>query len=312
MKVLIIGAGAMGCRFGVFFQKGGAEVTLCDTWEEHVAALNTTGLIVHDGGVTETVRLAAVSDVKEAGAADVIVIFTKSAQTEGAVREALAAIPGDVPVMTAQNGLGNLEAIERYAGRDRMIAGVTKTATSLAGPGEIRVEGYGFLEMKALGAGAEKISLEIRDVLTAGGMEVVIPEDIMKSIWEKLVFNNAMNCVTALSRLRVGPAGNSPYGYELCGMIVREAAAVAAAEGIAVDPATVLATIRRLSRPEGDWAHITSMLADVLQERQTEIDAICGIVIRKGAAHGIPTPCLETIYNLIRLTEETYAERVGK
>lgn len=302
----------MGCRFGVFFHKGGAEVTLCDTWKEHIAAINATGLIVRDGEATETVRLAATADVKEAGIPDLIMIFTKSAQTEEAVREALAAIPGDVPVMTAQNGLGNIDVIERYAGRDMMIAGVTKTATSLAGPGEIRAEGYGFLEMKALGAGAEKISLEVRDILAAGGMEVVIADDIMQSIWSKLVFNNAMNGITALTRLRVGPVGNSPYGLELAEMIVEEAVSVAAAEGVMIDSASVMGTIRRLSRPEEDGAHITSMLADILGERQTEIDSICGIVIRKGAAHGIDTPCLKTIYNLIRLTEETYAERVPK
>jgi len=172
------------------------------------------------------------------------------------------------------------------------------------------VEGPGILDMMALGVPGQAACQAMHDHLVAAGVDCTISTDIMKDIWEKLAFNNVTNCITAISRLRVGPMFTSSYGYTLAELIVREVVGVAAAEGVAADYDAVMDTMTELFVPDKDWNHITSMLADVLAERRTEIDSIVGTVILKGKKHGIPTPTLLANYNYVKLIEENYDIRV--
>jgi 2-dehydropantoate 2-reductase len=304
LKVLIVGAGAMGCRFGVCLLKGGADVVLCDVWEEHVNAINQNGLRVEEDDEVEYVRIRAVTEIKEAGAPDIVMIFTKSTQTEDAVKSALTVMRPDTPVITLQNGLGNLELLEKYIAKDLIIAGCTKTATGMNHPGAIRIEGFAESQIMALGPRAVRASHAICEALKAGGMPCQISENIMREIWQKLTFNSAMNTVTALTRQFPGYIG--PYGLTLIEQIMREVAEVAEAEGIAVDLDELMKSIRFLTGEEGDKKHFTSMLQDVLRKRQTEADFICGPIIEKAGRHGIPTPHLETVYGLVKIIDGNY------
>jgi 2-dehydropantoate 2-reductase len=308
MKILIIGAGAMGCRFAANFQKGGAEVVLCDIWKEHVDAINRRGLqIIEEDGSSELVKMSAVEDVSEAGGVDVVMIFTKSIHTEDAVGSAMKIMKADTPVVSVQNGLGNLETIKKYIGEERVIVGCTKTATSLEGPGVIRVEGFAETDIMALGDAARCASVEIRDILEAGGMPCHISNNIMVEIWDKLAFNCAMNPITAVTRLMPGHIGG--YGIELFNLVLQEAAAVAAAEGISVNIEKWGDVICHIVGPDGE-RHLTSMLQDVLKVRPTEIDAICGSVIKKADLHGISVPHLKTLYNLVKIIDASYANQI--
>jgi 2-dehydropantoate 2-reductase len=304
MKVLIIGAGAMGCRFGMHYQMGGADVVLCDVWKEHVDAINRDGLRVVTDGKAEYVKLHAVTEVKDAGNFDVAMIFTKSMQTEAAIQSALTVMGADTPVMTLQNGLGNLELIEKHIDNDRIIMGCTKTATGLAGPGVITVEGFAESDIMALGDRAEKMALASKEALETGGMPCHISKNIMNEIWQKLAFNSAMNSITAITRQFPGYIGE--HGVELFEKIVHEVKAVAVSEGIAVDADALMDTVYFLTGPNGDKQHFTSMVQDVLNEKQTEADFICGPIIRRAAAKGIAVPHLQTVYNLIKIIDSNY------
>jgi 2-dehydropantoate 2-reductase len=304
LKLLIIGAGAMGCRFGICLLRGGADVILCDIREEHVNAINQNGLRVEEDDCVEYVKIPAITDVKDAGSPDAIMIFTKSTQTEEAIQSALAIMKPDTPVISLQNGLGNLELIEKYIEKDRIIAGCTKTATGSNKPGSIRIEGFAESDIMALGSRATEVCRAVRDTLEAGGMPCHISDNIMREIWQKLTFNSAMNTVTALTRQFPGNIGE--YGVSLIEQIMLEVAKVAASEGVRVDLDALSDTIRFLTGVNGDKKHFTSMLQDVLGERQTEADYICEPIIRKAGEQGIAVPHLETVYKLIKIMDGNY------
>ena len=308
MKIAVIGAGAMGCLFGLALKEAGAEVVLCDVWREHVDAINKNGLHAVRQGVSEYIKIPAVTDIKAVGTPDVVIIFTKSIHTESAVKEAFEIMGPETPVATFQNGLGNIAVIERYVGTGRIIAGITNWPSELFEPGAIRVENTGFIKLGvAAGAGAE-ISRELCRLLEA--MNCEISDDIMKEIWEKLAFNNAMNLITSLTKQRDGDMSGSPYGFELCTLVAREVCDVAEAEGVNADYNSVMRAIKRVADPRGPVNHITSMLQDVLRMKPTEVDAICGAVIQKAAVHGISTPHLKTLFNMVKVVEENYKTQV--
>ena len=310
MKIAIIGAGAMGCRFGVALMGAGAEVTLCDIWREHIDAIIQNGLRVVDGDCEQYIKIPAVTDVKSIGAADAVIIFTKALHTEDAVRQALEIMGPRTPAFTFQNGLGNISILERYVGRDRVIAGITNYPTDLLGPGAVRIDGTGFTKLMALGDAGRDISLELCTLLKTSGMNCEISDDIMKEIWEKLAFNNAMNTITSLTRQQVGNMGRSPYGFELCSLIAREVCDVALAEGVGASYESVIETFKKVLDPNESGTHLTSMLQDVLKGKPTEIDSICGAVIEKASGHGIGTPHLKTVFNLIKVVEGNYGTQV--
>jgi 2-dehydropantoate 2-reductase len=305
MKIVIIGAGAMGCRFGTHFQKGGAEVVLVDVWKEHVDAINERGLtIAEEDGSVENVRLTAVADVRDAGLADVIVLLTKATQTEEALKNALQIMSDDTSVLSVQNGLGNFDIIEKIVGKDRMIIGCTLTPTTAVGPGEIRVDGYAHSDVQALGTGSVAACEEICAILRRGGMSMNISENVLKEIWQKLSFNAAMNPITGITKLVVADTG--ALGAETAAWIADEVAAVARAEGVDIDTEFALNLFRSATAPDGDRTHLTSMLQDVVRSKPTEAESICGAVIDRAKTHGIPVPHLETVCNLIKIIQSNY------
>ena len=311
MKVVIVGSGAMGCRFGAHFQKGGADVILYDVWQEHVDAINSKGLKITDAfsGV-EYIQIPAVSKFDGIGIVDAIVVLTKTSQTESAINEAMPVIGENTAVMSVQNGIGSFDIIEEMIGKDRMIIGCTLTATTMTGPGEIRIDSPPHSDIQALGATAAGKIDEIRDALEKGGMEIGVSENVFKEIWQKLSFNAAMNPITGITRLVVGRTNE--LGEETAQWISEEVAQVAEAEGVPVDREFALNIFRYATGgPEADMTHLTSMLQDVVKERKTEADAICGAVIKRAKKHGIPVPHLETVYNLIRIIEANYAYQLS-
>lgn len=310
MKIAIIGAGAMGCRFGAALTEAGATVTLCDVWQEHVDAINKTGLQITRQGVSSYVKIPATTDARSIGSVDVVFIFTKAIHTESALEQALQIMSDTTPIVTLQNGLGSISVIERYVGARRIIAGITNYQSDLAAPGSIDLgadkSGF-YAKFKALDRACESAAHELCRLFKSAGMNCEISDDIMKEIWEKLAFNNAMNLITALTKQRDGVLCQSPYGFELSELIAREVCTVAAAEGVRADYDSV---IRVFERVRESSVHITSMLQDVLQSKPTEVDAICGAVIEKAAKHGIDTPYLRAVFNMVKVLEANYDNQV--
>ena len=310
MRIVILGAGGMGCRFALSFKASGADVVLCDTWKEHIDNINANGLKVIEGEKTEFVKFEATTDISTVKNIDALVVFTKSNHTEAAVKSAMGTLGSDVPVITFQNGLGNINILEKYVGKERIIAGVTNLATSLLAPGVVDVEGTGFTKLMALAEKQKDLSIEICRLLKDSGMNCSMSADIMKEIWEKVGFNCSMNTITSLTRQRVMYMGGSPYGFELCSLIAAEVAAVALSEGVNYDYSAVIATYRKVLDPRESGEHITSMLQDVIRCKATEIDSICGAVLQIAEKKGIATPHLKTVYNLIKIIEENYEVQV--
>lgn len=216
MVISIIGAGAMGCRFGVAFAEAGAQVWLYDVWQEHVNQMNANGLVVEDGvGGERTLEVNAVSDISRMPVSDVVVIFTKSMYTMDAITKAVPIIGRDTAVLTLQNGLGNIEAIREATGNNPVIAGVTNYASDLLKPGRVELKGSGVTKMMALDEGAREKAARLVGLLCAVGHNAMLSDDVLIDIWEKVAFNAALNTTTAITGLTVGGVGSLSESRQL-------------------------------------------------------------------------------------------------
>lgn len=312
MKIAIIGAGAMGCRFGAMFHATGHEVILVDRWKEHVESIQNNGLrVISEKGET-ILPIAATVNPEDAGRADVVLIFTKASHTEAAVEGALPIIDERTLVMTLQNGLGNVEAMLKWVNKDQVIAGTTNFATELMGPGTIRALGSGQTHIMSVSGVVTPGLEQLEAAMNEAGMNVDISENAYNIIWNKVAFNAVMNPLTALTRLKVADLGTYGPREPFMREILKEIAQVANTQGVELDIEEILGTIRYVLDPEASGEHLSSMLQDILAKRPTEIEYMNGAIVRLAQEAGIPVPNNAMFYHLIRMLETTYERRVDE
>ncbi len=304
MRVCIVGCGAVGSLFAAnLAQLEDVEVWAYDLFEEHVEAINRAGLRLSGAGDVLG-RLQATSDPASLPACDFGIVATKAMHTAAAVEATAAAFTGGC-VATVQNGLGNEEAIARFA--ERVIRGTTFPAGKLLEPGHVQwdVKGdttLGPFELRpAPFAEVERLA----DACTRAGMPATAVRDARGPQWRKVIFNAATNPVGALTRLTHGRVCNDPGLRRLVSGLVDEGKAVAAAQGISLD-ADPEDLIDHAAKPEVAYDHKASMLQDVEARRPTEIDYLNGGIVGFGREHGVPTPLNRAIWSLVKGLEQSW------
>jgi 2-dehydropantoate 2-reductase len=301
MKVAILGAGAMGSWFGGRLALGGQDVCLLTTNRDHREAIDRHGLILRSGADEWTVRVPALEPSEFAGPADIVMLFTKTFQSDDALSSIAATIGDDTHVLSLQNGLGNAETINRYASPEHVLIGVTMMPVDKIAPGVIESTGHGGSWFHYAIDQDAPFARELEQVFADAGLEVHLDPDIHRRIWSKVAFNAGMNAVCALAHGTPGTVRDSPGAQQLVNDIAREVAAVAAAEGLELDLDAILQTIDYACRNHGD--HKPSMHQDLLGGRRTEVDAINGAIVTAGERLGVPTPLNRTLATLVRVAE---------
>lgn len=284
----------MGCGMGALMARQGARVTLVDHRPERAAAIAARGLQVHFQDQWLTVPVACVADPSQAPEADLILILVKAYHTASAAQAALG-VPGEAPVLTLQNGLGNYQTLAATLPAMRVLAGAIVMGCASEGPGRVVISGVGEI---TLGSpfGHEAPARQARDALSACWDQVTLTAEVDAALWRKVLANAAINPLTALTGLRNGDLLDGGELQATLGAVAREVAAVAAALGLALPPDPV-AAVERVCRLTA--ANRTSMLQDLAAGRLTEIRAICGEVARLGAGAGIPVPLCQALTALV-------------
>ena len=293
-KILIVGTGALATLFAARLTQAEYQVTMLGTWREGIRALQKDGArLVDTKGREKRFPVRATSDPRECAGATQVIVLVKAWQTERVARQLRQCLADDGLALTLQNGLGNRETLTRDLGQGRVALGSTTTGATLLGPGLVKAGGEGIISLEqnpALGP--------MEEALRLAGFNVQRVENPESLIWGKLVINAAINPLTALLRVKNGELLKRPFAREVMKALAREAAQIARAENIALpfdDP---------VARAE-DVAHRTaantsSMLQDVLRGAPTEIDAICGAVVRTAEKNRIGAPVNWTCWQLVK------------
>jgi len=308
MKIAVIGAGAMGCLFGGRLAQAGHDVVLVDVSRPQIEALNRHGLSLTDDHGTARISLQAASAQELRGSRDLLIFFTKAAHTATAAKNAQHLFGSESWAMTVQNGIGNDEAIAAHLGRERLIFGMTSYPADLLGLGQIATHGPGEVRIWATEQATPRLS-EIAACFNAAGLVCQVDPDVWTAIWEKVIFNAALNALSAITRLPVGGLGDDTDARNLVAQVVEEGSAVARAAGHAVDRTRIWGTVENAFATHRQ--HKPSMLQDVLAGRATEIEAINGAIVRHGRASDVPTPCNDTLVSLVRIIERSALKAGG-
>lgn len=298
--VVIVGAGAMGSVFGGLLAEGGLDVTLVDVWEAHVAAINRDGLRLVGHGGDRTIRVRAVQDVSAVASADVVFFQCKATATTAAASSARHLFArGHTTAISFQNGLGNEDVLAQVLGPANVVAGLTAQAALLEAPGRVRNFAHLPSYIGEVAGGLSPRVEALARAFTAAGLPTQASADIMREKWSKLLVNIAFAGTSGLTGLTLGEVISDETLRLVATQAMDEAAAVARAVGIDLDPQAQRAVFDKIMNSEARH-NKASLLADLEAGKATEVDVIYGTAIRLADQHRVPVPTLETLAALIK------------
>jgi 2-dehydropantoate 2-reductase len=295
LKICVVGAGALGCAIGGVLAEAGSDVTLVTRNAAHVAALQRNGLRLVEDGRERSVAVRAAPDCAQLEPMDLVIVLVKSFHTRQAIESARAVVGPRTVVLSLQNGLGHEDVLAEVVGREKVMAGKTYVGGVLLSPGRILVGTAG--KETLIGELDGRISpraLAIRDEFRRAGLQITLSENIVGTMWDKLLVNVATGALSGITSLTYGELYRVPEIEDCALAAVGEAMAVAKASGV------VLAT----REPREAWQKAaeglpgdfkTSMLQSLEKGSLTEIDFINGAVVRGGRRCGVPTPVNQTL-----------------
>jgi 2-dehydropantoate 2-reductase len=281
--IAVLGPGGVGAFLAAALARAGVPVTV-------VARESTAGVIAARGIAVRSVRLGdfavpvpAVSEL--AAPVETLVVATKSVGLAGAL-ERVRAVPAlVVPLL---NGLDHMVVLRARFGAERVAAGAIRIEADRLEPGVV-VQTSPFLRIDlAADRPAPRARLpELAATLERAQVPTAIERSESQALWSKLVRLNALATTTSASGRTIGFIRADPAWRARLRDCIWEAAAVANADGAAIDPADRLAEL--------DAAHPglgSSMQRDIAAGREPELDAIAGAVLRAGDRHGVPCPTI--------------------
>ncbi len=293
-NILIVGTGALATLFAARLSQAGYKITMLGTWKEGIKALRMDGArLVDSKGDEKLFPVHATDDPDECIGVKHAIVLVKAWQTERVARQLKVCLADDGLALTLQNGLGNREVLIQSLGQDRVALGSTTTGATLLGPGLVKEGGEGIISIEqnqALGP--------IKEALRSAGFNTQLVDDAQSLIWGKLVINAAINPLTALLRVKNGELLERPFARELMRALARETANIAHAENIFLPFDDPVAKTEDVALKTAE--NTSSMLQDVLRGAPTEIDAICGAVVRMAEKHKIGAPVNWTCWQLVK------------
>jgi 2-dehydropantoate 2-reductase len=298
-RIAVVGAGAVGGYFGGLLTRAGAPVAMIGR-PAFVEAVKKNGLFLDTLQFQESVQVEASTEIDAVRGAEVVLFCVKTTDNATTAR-ALAPllVPGTL-VLSFQNGVDNVEQI-RAAAAIEALPTVVYVAASVPEPARVKHVGRGDLVFGPTNERTERAAA----LFTRAGVPCRISENIEGELWTKLIWNCALNAVSALGRAKYGQIAASADARKVVETVVDEVLSVAHAANVhppgLEDPKTAIAGAFKIATQMAEA--LSSTAQDMNRGKRTEIDSLNGFISRRGAELGVPTPVNHALYALVKLAE---------
>jgi 2-dehydropantoate 2-reductase len=304
MKILIMGAGAVGAYYGAQLQRAGEEVVFCARGD-NLRAMREHGLEIKSFKGNLKLPVNATGDPKEYAPYELILFAVKSYDTEPAARQLAGCLTRDGVLITIQNGVENEQLLCRFFPPEAVMGGNSRVGAELIAPGRVLHTALGEIEFGELDGRITPRAEKIAELFGRAGIFGELTTDLRTIRWYKLMGNNSTNSVSALSHTTLGQMLEDSDGFNLVRTVMLETLAVGRAEGAKVSDERVDAQLAMIRKSLNAGAIKTSTLQDLEKGKPLEYEAISGAVLRAARRHDIKVPATETVYTLLKLLEKT-------
>ncbi len=314
MRILVVGAGAIGGFFGGRMLQGGSDITFL-VRPRRAAELSSAGLVIKspNGDVTlenpPTVQADALRDKF-----DVVLLSCKAFDLDDAIKSFAPAVGDKTAIIPLLNGMKHLDMLDAKFGHERVLGGLCAIAATLNEKREV----VQLQPMQSLGFGERdnKLSNRVRAIEEAfakGKCGATVSEHVIQDMWEKWVFLASLAASTSLMRTSVGnilalmrtSVGNilaAPGGKDFLLGMLDECSAVATAEGFPPNGPFFQRTRGLLTAEDSPMT--ASMFRDIKAGAPVEADHVIGDLIARGDASKVPVPRLRIAYTHLKAYEK--------
>ena len=241
MKIVVLGAGALGCAIGGTLSMAGNEVWLVNRDAQHVDVMNRAGLTMRSGSGAEVAdRVVQVKAATHAsgidmasGPVELIIVLVKSFHTREVIESAGAIISQNTVVLSLQNGVGHEDVLAAAVGPQRVMAGKTYVGGVLLAPGHVMAGTQG--KETIIGELSGQITpraLRVAEIFNAAGLETTLSQNIRATIWEKLFVNVATGALSGITRLNASSASCQCFSARACSAATSCASRLCSSSGV--------------------------------------------------------------------------------
>jgi 2-dehydropantoate 2-reductase len=312
VKIIVMGAGALGSISAALLHEAGHEVALVarGARAEHLRANGVT----IEGLANVSAQCPIVTDTSMLSDCDLLIMTVKTFDMEAALQQ-LAHVKVKAAI-SVQNGMMKEDQMAAVFGPDAVLMSTSNFS------GGVRDDGVALFTVNLgvtigkFGGGLSPQVQEVCEALESAGIKAIAAADTASAAWSKLVMWCGSAIACALTRVPTGKVLTDPDGAMLAARVIREVGAVAAAEGATVEemnpydlPAMMLAADDEAAAKfvqvagavflENMPQHKPSILQALEAGKQLEIGATLADVIARAAKHGIPVPATDSGYRLL-------------
>ncbi|HVJ54272.1 MAG TPA: 2-dehydropantoate 2-reductase [Aliidongia sp.] len=306
MRVLVVGAGAIGGYFGGRLLKAGRDVTFL-VRPKRAAALAETGLVIRSPkGDVDIARPPTVTSDRLDSTFDLVLLSCKAFDLEDAIASFAPAVGPETVILPLLNGMSHLDALDRRFGAEHVLGGQCVISSALDAEGRILHlnEAHALTFGARDGSGSARIEA-VAAALANAGFDTRLSETILSAMWEKWIFISSIAGVTCLMRASIGDVV-AAGGADLATALLAECAAIAAGQGF---PPSASALERgRATVTAAGSSFTASMLRDIEQGARIEADHIIGDLLRRGQESA--GPLLRTVYIHLKAYEARRAREL--
>jgi len=291
MRILVIGAGALGGYFGACLVRAGRDVTFL-VRPPRAAQLVRTGLQVTSphGDFTVPAVTVAAEDLRQPF--DLILVGVKSYSLDEAVDQFATAVGPETAILPMLNGMGHIDRLGARFGAERVLGGMANISAGLDAEGRVTqfIPNHDLVFGEVAGGSSARIRA-LEAIICGAGFDGRASPSVMQDMWEKFVQLGLGAGITCLMRASIGDILAAPGGREAMFALFDECCAIATAAGFTPRPAFI----------EFDHKLITtvgsplkwSMLRDIERGSTTEGEHILGDMVARARRLGVATPILD-------------------
>ncbi len=297
MRILVIGAGAVGGYFGGRLAAAGRDVTFL-VRRTRAEQLRRSGLKIFDphGDVSVQPKLLLAEELKARPQMfDLIVVSTKAYALEAAIEDFAPAVGDATVILPLLNGIRHLDALDARFGGEKVVGGFTYIVADMDAEGGVHsmtpLHDFSFGERDK--TVTERIKA-IEATVQGAGFDTYLKPDILAAMWQKWALLAAMGSITCLMRGSIGAVVAAPGGAETARAIIAECVAMATANGYPPEATAVAMMTERLTAAGSPLT--ASMYRDLLRGTRVEADPILGDLLERGRKHGVEAPLVRAAY----------------
>jgi 2-dehydropantoate 2-reductase len=294
MRILVVGAGAVGGYFGGRLAQAGREVTFL-VREKRAEILRVQGLqIVSQAHGDFTVHPKAITAAQIESPYDIVLVSVKSYDLAAAIRDFAPAVGPKTAIIPVLNGMQHMDVLAQRFG-NAVLGGVCYVATEVDSQGRIvqlaSFQGLTYGELD--GTKSPRIEA-VHKALSGAGFDAKISREISRAMWEKWVLLASVGAITCLLRGSIGEIAAIPGGAEISLSILRECVAIAAACGYTMPEEFVGEKSRQLTASGSTLT--SSMYRDLSGHARVEVDTILGDFLEHGRRQGVTAPLVQAAF----------------